>query len=41
MALSEQFIQENNLTPEQVTKIDNFYYRSHSRIKKRMGWKSE
>ena len=25
MALSEQFIQENNLTPEQVTKIDGFY----------------
>ena len=25
MALSEQFIQENNLTQEQVTKIDGFY----------------
>ena len=25
MTLSEQFIQENNLTPEQATKIDGFY----------------
>ena len=25
MALSEQFIQDNNLTPEQVSKIDGFY----------------